>query len=619
MSPIAVKENDSEPPINGLPTNAPGDDRNMSNDIGIGDSEDGANAAGGPPRPHPPPPPPPPPSSSSSHEDDRLRRRLRDFVVRHASRHVPVALVTSGGTVAPLEVETVRFLDNFSTGTRGAIAVEEFERRGYACVHLRRTGSASPFGRVLGREMGWGSHGPPTFEGIGRLFDFSHGDMGDGSEDDDDEEDEEDGRREAGASGGDDAPRDPWMYSPGADGGAARRAAGSSGRLRGGRDRGELALHPKLADSSVLRSALRECARVRRRRSLLTVEFRSVDEYLVRLRLCSEALDACGSLGLAYLAAAVSDFHVPEGCRSTHKIQSRDYGIGPSPPSPPSSSSSAAAAAAASVATDAAAGRAEEDRGRGSDGGGGGGGGARDAMRINPDGTLSLTLHPVPKAIPALRRLWCPEAFVVSFKLETDPGILRAKSILAMDKSGVHLVVGNVLSTRYERVFVMSRSREFDGEGGDVVVPDPAEEEGRGAETTTAAGSDDPPPGGGHGYRVREIAAGGTGGPDALESATIEYVTTRHFYHISSCVSGGGDSSPDGVRASAAELAARRTLEARALHEDRLDGDRRRLRREMLITRASELAWNVAGSALGMALSYGIARMLQGRQQRGMD
>ena len=74
---------------------------------------------------------------------------LRLFV-RHASHHVLVALMTSGGTAAPLEVKTVRFLDNFSMGTRGAIAVEEFKRRGYACVHLRRTGSASPAGEGVG-------------------------------------------------------------------------------------------------------------------------------------------------------------------------------------------------------------------------------------------------------------------------------------------------------------------------------------------------------------------------------------------------------------------------------------------------------------------------------------
>ena len=196
-------------------------------------------------------------------------------------------------------------------------------------------------------------------------------------------------------------------------------------------------------------------------------------------------------------------------------------------------------------------------------------------MRINPDSTLSLTLHPVPKAIPALRCLWCPKAFVVSFKIETDPAILHVKSMLAMEKSSVHLVIGNVLLTRYKRVFVMSRSREFDGEEGDVVVSDPTE----GYRGTTTTGLEDSPPGGNGYHRVREIAADGTGGSDDLESATIEYVTTRHFYHISTHTSAGGgaSSSTDRFRASAAEIAARRALEARALHEDRLDSNRRRL------------------------------------------
>jgi phosphopantothenate-cysteine ligase len=31
-----------------------------------------------------------------------------------------IALVTSGGTTVPLEKKTVRFIDNFSTGGRGA-------------------------------------------------------------------------------------------------------------------------------------------------------------------------------------------------------------------------------------------------------------------------------------------------------------------------------------------------------------------------------------------------------------------------------------------------------------------------------------------------------------------
>ena len=37
-----------------------------------------------------------------------------------------LAVVTSGGTTVPLEQRTVRFIDNFSTGTRGARSAAAF-------------------------------------------------------------------------------------------------------------------------------------------------------------------------------------------------------------------------------------------------------------------------------------------------------------------------------------------------------------------------------------------------------------------------------------------------------------------------------------------------------------
>lgn len=53
-----------------------------------------------------------------------LDLELQSFVIRHASLHRPIALVSSGGTAADLEVNSVRCLDNFSTGKRGSISVE---------------------------------------------------------------------------------------------------------------------------------------------------------------------------------------------------------------------------------------------------------------------------------------------------------------------------------------------------------------------------------------------------------------------------------------------------------------------------------------------------------------
>lgn len=47
----------------------------------------------------------------------------------------------------PLEQNTVRFLDNFSAGTRGAASTEYFLEHGYAVIFLMRRFSLEPFSR----------------------------------------------------------------------------------------------------------------------------------------------------------------------------------------------------------------------------------------------------------------------------------------------------------------------------------------------------------------------------------------------------------------------------------------------------------------------------------------
>ena len=49
---------------------------------------------------------------------------LQNFVSSHQTK--PVVLITSGGTAVPLERRCVRFIDNFSSGSRGALSVESF-------------------------------------------------------------------------------------------------------------------------------------------------------------------------------------------------------------------------------------------------------------------------------------------------------------------------------------------------------------------------------------------------------------------------------------------------------------------------------------------------------------
>ncbi|KAF2270805.1 phosphopantothenate-cysteine ligase [Lojkania enalia] len=71
----------------------------------------------------------------------------REFVGRHADDGRRVVLVTSGGTTVPLESQTVRYIDNFSAGTRGATSAEYFLEHGYAVIFLHRQFSLLPYSR----------------------------------------------------------------------------------------------------------------------------------------------------------------------------------------------------------------------------------------------------------------------------------------------------------------------------------------------------------------------------------------------------------------------------------------------------------------------------------------
>ncbi|CAI2371791.1 unnamed protein product [Moneuplotes crassus] len=97
------------------------------------------------------------------------------------------------------------------------------------------------------------------------------------------------------------------------------------------------------------------------------------------------------------MAAAVSDFYIPDSSLSTHKIQSKDHGDG-----------------------------------------------------------LTISLEPVPKKLKSIVEDWNPNTFLVSFKLETDSKILLEKARSAIEKYNVHLVVANELHSRYDQAVLIS-------------------------------------------------------------------------------------------------------------------------------------------------------------------
>jgi uncharacterized membrane protein YgcG len=109
-----------------------------------------------------PPPPPPPPQEQQQHPAisaplaalfastppppglAAAEAALLRFFRAHRAAGRPAALLTSGGTLVPLEARMVRFIDNFSTGARGAALAEALLARGYAVAFLHRAGSKRP-------------------------------------------------------------------------------------------------------------------------------------------------------------------------------------------------------------------------------------------------------------------------------------------------------------------------------------------------------------------------------------------------------------------------------------------------------------------------------------------
>ncbi|KAG2425384.1 hypothetical protein HXX76_013798 [Chlamydomonas incerta] len=247
----------------------------------------------------------------------------------------PIVVVTSGGTTVPLERRCVRFIDNFSAGTRGALSTERFLEAGYAVIFLTRSGSLQPFSQMLP------AADPPEI--IDRVA----------------------------------------MLQPP----SAAAAAGSPGPA--GADGDSVVIRPE--HMAAVARVLRARQACREQGTLLTIKYETIFEYLTYLRLTSELLRPLGPDVMFYLAAAVSDFYIPWSELAEHKIQSAD-------------------------------------------------------------GPLELSLQRVPKMLGELVNKWAPQAFTVSFKLETDQRILVHKAFTALHRYGVHLVVANLLHNRKDVV-----------------------------------------------------------------------------------------------------------------------------------------------------------------------
>ncbi|XP_018334671.1 phosphopantothenate--cysteine ligase [Agrilus planipennis] len=262
----------------------------------------------------------------SDFEDNRTL--LKEFCERHNQDNQQIILITSGGTTVPLEHNTVRFVDNFSAGTRGAASAEYFLDHDCVVIFLHRHKSLEPFTR--------------HFTGL-QFMDML--------------ELQEDGQNTT------------------------------------------ITVKPDSVD--VVAPILKRYKASHDTGKILYVNFTTLSDYFWLLRAACECLADYGARAILYLAAAVSDFYIPSSEMPTHKMQSEA-------------------------------------------------------------GAPTISLKLVPKLLAPLVNLWIPQAFVVSFKLETDENLLITKCRDALKKYKHKLVIGNILQTRRNKVVFVSPENSYE-------------------------------------------------------------------------------------------------------------------------------------------------------------
>lgn len=257
-----------------------------------------------------------------------IRQRVSNFCEMHIQNGLESAkfvLITSGGTSVPLERNTVRFIDNFSGGTRGASSAEKFLKKNYAVIFLHRAQTLEPFLRHFNSKL--------VFDTLSECL---------STQEDDD----------------------------------------------------KLALEPMHNLLDDMKDLLIDYRSTKDR--LLSISFVNLSDYIHYLHQITLVMNHLAPMSILYLAAAVSDFYIPPSNLSTHKINSSE--------------------------------------------------------------PLQLELQVVPKFLRPLVKYWAPNAFVVSFKLETDPDNLVSKSRRALECYGHKLVIANELKTRNERVILIDQN-----------------------------------------------------------------------------------------------------------------------------------------------------------------
>ncbi|BGP23221.1 phosphopantothenate-cysteine ligase [Rhodotorula toruloides] len=245
---------------------------------------------------------------------DKRLEAVQRFVERNVNEGRRVVLITSGGTTVPLEHNVVRFLDNFSAGTRGAASAEHLLRSGrYAVIFLHRQHSLQPFSRHY-------SHSTNPFLDLLDVVEADGGVMGKGKAP----------AEHLPLPDGHLFPPIPSMQSPPSSPPLAYTPLPPLHAEEPPNTDHGLTIQIRPPHLAPMLSLLRSYKFVKSLGILHSIPYTTVSEYLWYLRGISRVMgqtkdregQALGRRGMYYLAAAVSDFFIPYTKMSEHKIQS---------------------------------------------------------------------------------------------------------------------------------------------------------------------------------------------------------------------------------------------------------------------------------------------------------
>ena len=304
------------------------------------------------------------------------------FISQHVSQNRRVVLVSSGGTTVPLENQTVRFIDNFSAGTRGATSAEYFLEAGYAVIFLHRQFSLLPYSRHY-------SHSTNCF------LDFLE---------------------EAFTT----TTTIPTISRPGPVGAGVEVGVGLPDCAARVSDREEVvAGEPRVQVPQQylvpMLTVLRKYRRAKAHNLLLLLPFTTITSYLFTLREIALCMRPLANMAMFYLAAAVSDFFVPPSRMVEHKIQSGNISseilLKKMRDRTHAEEGEAAKAVLAQGKDREPLVGSTHDRQKNTPVDPGAGVGAGSGQK------LVIDLDPVPKFLKKLVEAWAPDAMIISFKV----------------------------------------------------------------------------------------------------------------------------------------------------------------------------------------------------------